>query len=302
MSVKARLSPYLITRLSDGLGNQLFQYAVTRAFARALNYELRLDLRWFGEGREREYLLKHFAIDAALATPQELPMIGYRGFFRQVCKAWLKANGRLIVSNGAPFEAIVQRIKPECYFFGYWQWPHFFLQDSENLRKELELVTEPTSEAQAMIAKMRAGNSVSIHIRRGDYFSNLNFAKAFGSCGVEYYRAASETLTELLGQQPTYYVFSDDLPWARENLKLVGKAIFVDLNGAAAPHEDLRLMSCCKHHIIANSTFSWWGAWLNPDPTKVVVAPRHWYANRRDIQSPLLLPEFVLVENLSQPI
>lgn len=297
MSVNTTTSPYLITRVSDGLGNQLFQYAVARAFARALNYELRLDLRWFDEGRERKYLLKHFAIDATLATPRELPMIGHKGFFRQVCKAWLKANGRLIVSNGSSFEALSQRIKPECYFFGYWQWPHFFLQDSDHLRRELRLVAAPTFEAEAMIAKMQDSNSVSVHVRRGDYFSNLNFAKAFGICGAEYYNMAAEKMAKLLGQKPTFYVFSDDLSWAQTHLKLPGETVFVAMNGEAAPHEDLRLMSCCKHHIIANSTFSWWGAWLNPDPEKIVVAPRHWLAGEHSSRSPLLLPEFVLVEN-----
>jgi hypothetical protein len=121
-------------------------------------------------------------------------------------------------------------------------------------------------------------NSVSIHIRRGDYVTNKRHSKVFSPCSHDYYSRAAKLIAD---QQPNphYFVFSDDIGWAKANLEFEYPTTFVDVNDEAHSHEDMRLMSLCNHNIIANSSFSWWGAWLNVNPEKVVIAPQKWFSD-----------------------
>jgi hypothetical protein len=118
--------------------------------------------------------------------------------------------------------------------------------------------------------------AVSLHVRRGDYASNPVTNQYHGTCSLRYYLDAVSTLVSL-GVQPRLFVFSDDIPWAQASLRFDFPVTFVGHNPASADHEALRLMSMCRHHIIANSSFSWWGAWLGSHPDKVVIAPRKWF-------------------------
>jgi hypothetical protein len=130
---------------------------------------------------------------------------------------------------------------------------------------------------------MRSTQSISIHVRRGDYVSNTTAAQ-HGVCGLDYYRRAVEYMLARL-QSAHFFVFSDDPVWTRENLVLPGDATYVQHNVATSAFQDLRLMSLCKHHIVANSSFSWWGAWLNPGANKLVVCPKQWFVDDRDTSS-----------------
>ena len=119
--------------------------------------------------------------------------------------------------------------------------------------------------------------SISLHIRRGDYVSNI----AHGTCDLSYYRKAVEYFINLYGKNLEIFAFSDDPSWVKNNLKLPVNINFITHNYSDNNYEDLRLMSCCNHNIIANSSFSWWGAWLNTNPNKIVIAPKLWYANQK---------------------
>ena len=141
---------------------------------------------------------------------------------------------------------------------------------------------------QAASLAIRACESVSVHIRRGDYLSNPAFYRFHGVCAVEYYEAAVGHLAGAV-ENPCFFLFSDDLDWARRNLRLDYPVTYVDHNGEDKDYEDLRLMSQCKHHIIANSSFSWWAAWLCANPGKIVIAPRKWF-NDPNIDTADIIP------------
>lgn len=128
---------------------------------------------------------------------------------------------------------------------------------------------------------MTRGNSVSLHVRRGDYVRNSRTNATHGVCSIEYYQSAIEYILERV-KHPILYVFSDDIEWVKQNLRTHLPTEYIDHNQGAASHFDMRLMSLCRHHVIANSSFSWWGAWLNPDPNKIVIAPRKWFAANID--------------------
>jgi hypothetical protein len=135
-----------------------------------------------------------------------------------------------------------------------------------------------SKEAKAMAEIInKEKNSVSLHVRRGDYVSNPDANKYHGTKGLDYYIAALARVNKSQ-KDSTVFVFSDDIAWCKKNLKLKAKKV-VWVDGKNSPIEDIYLMSLCKSNIIANSTFSWWGAWLNSNPKKIVVAPKVWFSD-----------------------
>ena len=121
-------------------------------------------------------------------------------------------------------------------------------------------------------------NAVSLHVRRGDYLSNPKSKAAHGTCSPEYYRAAIRHMAEVT-KQPCFFVFSDDMDWVRQHLQIDYECQYIEHNSGTESYNDMRLMSLCRHHIIANSSFSWWGAWLNQRTDKIVIAPQQWFMN-----------------------
>ena len=240
----------ITAHLKGGLGNQMFQYARARAAAKkeiiALNvYEL--------EHMPKGDTPRSFALDVFALGPTE------------------------IVSR-AP--SLLEKVRDKCLriFFpdwGYFQSEIFFSRDADLIRDEFKL-KNPSVAYEKWAARIdNAEVPVSIHIRRGDYAKNPRVFKEFGVCSSAYYEKALRVIENAEPNQ-TYIVFSDDLPWVREHLPFLNAAIYVEDNALAAA-EEVMLMSHCSHHIIANSSFSWWGAWLNPSPEKVVIAPTPWF-------------------------
>ena len=133
--------------------------------------------------------------------------------------------------------------------------------------------------------------AVSLHVRRGDYVSDPKTKAILGVCSLDYYRAAIAHIAERI-ESPAFFVFSDDIAWAKANLEIPFPCEYVDHNQGQQSYNDMHLMSLCKHHIIANSSFSWWGAWLNPRKDKIVIAPENWFANNEDAKD-LIPPESV---------
>ena len=128
----------------------------------------------------------------------------------------------------------------------------------------------------AILEQIQASTSVSIHFRRGDYVDNPEFQTMFGSTPLDYYHQAVNHMREKVGEF-TLYVFSDDLEYVRENFHPDIKRVYVDVSTPNTAYEDMRLMSNCQHNIMSASTFSWWSAWLNPYPGKVVIVPTPWF-------------------------
>ena len=281
----------LVVNLVGGLGNQLFQYAAGRALAVQYGVELKLDISDFVRYPPRRYLLNHFAIEGKFASPDELGRFDrdpprWSGAARRLLARLSGRDaglGRTIFERGFPYQVIRFDPAVDTLLIGYWQSERYFLPIAPRIRQELTLRAPPPEVSAPLLETIDRNAAVSLHVRRGDYVSNPAVQAKHGVCGLDYYQAA---VAHILAVEPAarFYLFSDDLDWVRSNLRIEAPCEYVDLNGPDQPHEDLRLMSRCRHHIIANSSLSWWGAWLNPRPDKVVIAPRQWFApgSKRD--------------------
>ena len=278
----------VISRLHGGLGNQLFQYAAGRAVALRTGAELLLDTRQYTPKNPFQYDLGHFAIQARVAAEAELPPARNR----PLAYAWWRKFGRsprFVREQGLGYNAPIATLGADCYLHGYFQSQRYFEDIAPTLWSELSFREPISGDNARMGERIGSGPSVSMHIRRGDYVTNAKAQAAHGSTDLAYYQRALDTVRSQSGQDPVVYLFSNDPDWVRDNIKLDAELVPVAINDGKTAHEDLRLMSLCGHNIIANSTFSWWGAWLNPAHDKIVVAPAQWFADPK-LSNPDITP------------
>lgn len=286
----------IITQLTGGLGNQLFQYAVAKTIAIKNGIPMKMDLSFFKDYKWHVYSLAPFNIDENFASAEECKQLlePSLSLFTRVVNKLSKKHTSIsykLEEKGFAFDTMVLEEKPPKYMIGYWQSEKFFEPIKEIIRKDFEVKIPPSLENKAILDTILASNSVSIHIRRGNYVSDEVINTFHGTCSLEYYDKAISYFKEKL-DNPTFYIFSNDIPWSREHLNFEGTKVFVDLNDDTTDYEDLRLMQNCKHQIIANSTFSWWAAWLNTNPSKTIIAPKQWFANEEmQAQTDDLIPE-----------
>ncbi len=264
----------IVTHLVGGLGNQMFQYAAGRALALRRGADLRLDRSAFGTTERRAYGLDAFALKAVEAGPGDLPSA--RRSLRDRLLA--KHRPRRHQEAGLGFCADVLDLPDGSYLEGYWQSERYFRDQDAAIRADFTLRAPPRHESLPLLARAEAQNSVSLHVRRGDYASDPTVQAVHGTCPPAYYAEAVALLKPRVGGDLVGFIFSDDHDWVRANLSLPIETVHVEHNGAEHAHEDLRLMSACRHHVIANSTFSWWGAWLDARDGGSVVAPARWFA------------------------
>lgn len=269
----------VISRINGGLGNQMFQYAAGRALALRLGVELVLDTRLFDGPTQFGFGLRHFNIADRPALSGELPPLKKTAPLRYLLWRGLKLKPRIFRENGLSYNKAFEGLGDNVYLQGYWQSERYFSQVEDEIRRDFEIVTPPDARNSALLGELASLPAVSLHIRRGDYVADARTNATHGTCTLDYYARAVELIAEKLGEAPVVIAFSDDPEWVRENLKLGCEMRVMDHNDSDHNYEDLRLMSACRHHIIANSSFSWWGAWLNPSPDKIVVAPDRWFAN-----------------------
>ncbi|QOX79704.1 alpha-1,2-fucosyltransferase [Trichlorobacter lovleyi] len=269
--------------LNGGLGNQLFQYAAGRALAEKHGVELFLDLSRLQHPKPgdtpRCFELAPFNIKASLlAEENRQPLGNYQAcLHRLVLKAGIPLLGNIILKEqGCGFDPLISRAPSSCVLDGFWQSERYFKQITGLLQQELSL--NSPSPALRKASSVLSDATVAVHVRRGDYVTNPAAASFHGICSQDYYRAA---VTNILTCYPDsqFLVFSDDPAWCQEHLDL-GQPfrLAVDM-GVNGPAEELVLISRCAHQVIANSSFSWWGAWLNPSPHKLVVAPCRWFTD-----------------------
>lgn len=287
----------IITQLIGGLGNQLFQYAVARRIAHFKNCQIKLDLSGFRNYNLRTYRLSYFNIIENIASPDEiaslkgsqgknLPILAL-GLINKIQPYYKRSY---IKECHFHFDPNMMKAPCNAYLEGYWQSEKYF-KDIENIiRSEFTLKHEPDAINKEIYHIIGNSNSVSIHVRRGDYISNPITNQVHGVCPLDYYYRAIDKINELVKEPPHFFVFSDDPNWAGENLKTEDPVMVVSHNSLDKDYEDLRLMSLCKHHIIANSSFSWWGAWLCTNKEKIVIAPNKWFnTNEHDTRD--LIPD-----------
>ena len=176
------------------------------------------------------------------------------------------------------FDPDILSVPNNSYLEGYWASEKYFQDISDVIRKEFILKNTPDAINKAMMKRISSCNSISIHVRRNDYVEDKKTNDFHGVCGLEYYNKAVSMIGKKI-KNPTFFVFSDDPEWCKINLRLDFPTDYVTHNLGKKDYEDMRLMSACKHNIIANSSFSWWGAWLNNNSNKIVVAPKKWFAD-----------------------
>jgi hypothetical protein len=279
----------VITKLIGGLGNQMFQYAIGIGLAKRNNDVLKLDITGFGhqEGfaTPRKYALNCFNIEENFATKEEIMRFKYGNYLSSKLK--LPSRKTYVREKRINyFDENVYNHQGDTYLEGYWQTEKYFADIRKTIVSDFSLRDEKDLD-KALLADVANSNSVSLHVRRGDYVSDKGTNQFHGVCGLPYYLEAIAYLKEKISK-PTLYVFSDDIRWVKENLKTDLQIKYVS-NGQIKDYEELILMSKCKHNIIANSSFSWWGAWLNGNPNKIVIAPKKWFANEK-ANSPDMVP------------
>jgi len=280
----------IITRLIGGLGNQLFQYAVGRAVATRTNTPLLFDASGFANYELRRYELDGFNVCAQLASDAQLACVGVTA---GETPSLLESIKRRFLRHSAPklplqepilreasftYDARIEQVQASIYLDGYWQSERYFSAIRAQLLQELTLKSNWGPGNEDMFGQVQAAGAgaVSLHVRRGDYVTNAHTASYHGVCSLDYYRAAVAYIAERVAA-PHFFIFSDDHDWVRENLQTGFPTTFVAVNSADNGIYDMMLMKSCNHHIIANSSFSWWGAWLNPSTEKLVVAPQQWF-------------------------
>lgn len=248
-----------IINLKGGLGNQMFQYAYGR------NIELK--------GSKIIFNTSFFDGNKAEGdTARDFKLNNFN----------IKTNAKFSSKNH-PLNNLIKRILAKFGIKedGYWQNEKYFKEIEANIRTEFTLAKPLSTKSLDWKDKiLNIQNSVSLHIRRGDYIQNTETNKFHGTCDVDYYKKSiKKTVSMINSADIEIFVFSDDINWAKQNLSFPYQTHFIS-NLEIPDYEEIYLMSLCKYNIIANSTFSWWGAWLNNNPEKIVIGPKQWFTDK----------------------
>ena len=267
----------------------MFQYAAGRALALSTNQALFVDVRDYASyALHNGYELDRvFNVPAEVATDEIVhDLLGWkasalvRRLLRRRALFWLRGNEYVVEPHFKYWPGILN-VGTNCYLCGYWQSERYFQPFSDVIRKEFAFRSPVVGRNQDLAQQIAGCQAISLHIRRGDYVSDRKTSQLMEVCSDFYYRAAIRFIADRV-EQPVFFIFSDDLVWAKQNLHLAAPHVFVEHNSGSESYRDMQLMSLCRHHIIANSSFSWWGAWLNPSTNKIVIAPKKWFAGPTD--------------------
>lgn len=272
----------VIVRLQGGLGNQLYQYAIGRSLSILHGRRLLLDPRLI----QAEAPARHYDLGALRIVENHVSGLN-KWCVRWACSVRLGSAFRTACPLVWKYRIVQDR---ECGYDptvfddhagplilqGYWQSFRYFSDYRTTLLQEFAPRNPIESHTRNLIAEFESQEAVAVHIRRGDYVTNPVASSIHGTCNLNYYTNAAHLIAERISN-PRFYVFTDDPAWARSNLSLPGSTRVIDENLGHRDFEDLWAMSRCRHFIIANSSFSWWGAWLSDSPQKIVIAPAKWF-------------------------
>jgi len=268
----------IISKINGGLGNQMLQYAAGYCLAKDLNSLHKLDLSYYSSiptnHTKRKFELSFFNISSPSATEFEtLKLSGKR-----YSPLWLLNTINYVFFSKYWIDYPIQKYfgMKDLYLNGYFFSEKFFVDYREQILKEFTLKSKYRTEEYIRIENKikNDSNSVSMHIRRGDFITNKFAAKHHGILGQDYYKRAINTISK---SQKSIYVFSDDIDWVKNNFTFLPKNSYFVSKHKFNSAQEMTLMSLCKDNITANSSFSWWGAWLNKNNEKVVIAPRKYY-------------------------
>ena len=305
--VMRKTTPEVIIRLSSGLGNQLFQLAQGMALAEKTEARLRLDTTWFQLVSGIHPVKRHLRIPQfkvtlteAFSGPRRLVVGMLAALFDKTQRGQLLLSvlGRMQVIQEIPgghrknCEATESR-RMRVYLNGYWQTSGPFLQIRDSLLPMLEPRNPISADAETLIAKATCDNTGFIHVRRGDYVS---FMGEDGLLPASYYSRALLKMRDIGKEVGHWMIFAEDLDWARANLSFVPNSEIVHYRSASRDIEDLMIMKACSAGIVANSSYSWWGAALGDRPNQPVVAPDRYWNQPDSSLSDWLLPNWDQVQ------
>ena len=256
----------IIIKLKGGLGNQMFQYAAAKALALKHQTTLKIDHSSFESYKLHDYGLHHFNIADS--------------FYIKEPKWLIKIQEKLGLikyynedDHGFRYNKALKSLpSKKLVLDGYFQCEDYFKDYRKEILNAFKITSPLKSITLEALKKIKSCNSVALHVRRGDYLLH----DVHNTDKKEYYTKAMQYIESNV-ENPTYFMFSDDMAWVKANFSSKHKMVFVDFNDASANYEDIKLMSNCQHNIIANSSFSWWSAWLNTNPNKIVTAPENWF-------------------------
>jgi len=269
----------IITILEGGLGNQLFQYAIGRHLSIKNNDRLVIDASVYLIDKLRHYDLNRYNIKAEVGNIAIC-------FFARVAKNIIPKIEKKITlpikyvkEQNTYFHKEIFSIKGNVILGGYWQSEEYFKDIRDIILDDLTLLSSPDKENKKMLQRINNSNSVCLHVRRTDYVSDPLLQKFHANLTQDYYNKAIGSICNQISD-PEFFIFSDEPEWCKRNVFTDRPHTYVDINGPDKAPEDLRLMSACKHFIIANSSFSWWAAWLSENKKKNIIAPKRWYRTR----------------------
>ncbi|MFK5947535.1 MAG: alpha-1,2-fucosyltransferase [Methylococcales bacterium] len=274
----------VISHILGGIGNQMFQYAAGRALSLTHGSELLSDLHDFSDySLHNGYELnKVFNINIKCASEETVKaLLKWRAnslimkVLRRPQFSCLRGQS-LIVEPYFSYWPELLGVTSDCYLYGYWQSELYFKLFESTLRNDFTF-REPLDKKNSMlVTEIERNKSVSLHIRRGDYISDTKTNNIMNVCSLNYYYQAVKYISQRVNN-PIFYIFSDDIEWVKKELSIDFPCVYVEHNQQSKSYRDMQLMSLCKHNVIANSSFSWWGAWLNANLDKQVVAPISWF-------------------------
>lgn len=273
----------IIVKLRGGLGNQLFQYALGRKLAVQKGTVLKLEISDLKKGN-REFQLSKFNTHFRIATKTDLILIvlkKYKYLGLLLAQFFYKkkyySKNPILKENSLLYNENIIECLDDTYLVGYWQSEKYFKDIEQLLREEITLRSPLEGRVKEMMLEIEKKESVCIHVRAGDYIANSEVRKNIGVLPNEYYCAAVDEILKKV-KNPHFFIFSDDINSAKKKMNLINEHTFVDVSDQR-DYVDLYLMSRCKHFITANSSFSWWAAWLSPVKEKKVYVPEPWCKN-----------------------
>jgi hypothetical protein len=288
----------IVVKLMGGHSNQLFQYATARRLAERHKTELVLDISWFEQidpnDTKRVYELDVYPLKARLANQKDLAIIkrseNEEPKVKKLLGRFFGNDLKLYRENGLGFNEAVMSLANNTILLGYFQCEKYFKDIRDELLLELEPENEPSSKNAELIERMKNSESVWLHFRRGDYITN-KFANAFhGIKELAYYEDALKIIEKKVKDKSKIELFvsSNEIAWCKKNLKFPYPIYYIENELGS---DDMRVAKHAKHDILANSSFSWWGGWLNDNPDKVVIAPKQWFLDKKSNQETDIVPD-----------
>lgn len=268
----------IISKILGGMGNQMFQYAAGRCLAHLNKTQLKLDLTGFDDYKLRNFDLQSLHTDCRIASETEIKnLLPSHNFEKALQYLFPKKKRTYYREKYFHFDETMLSFGNKVYIKGYFQSEKYFLPIKHILQKEFTFKDEVIKRVKGFFDSSGSPSKVSIHIRRGDMKNDPVAADHHGIMPLAYYQKGIEIIRSKISN-PHFYFFSDDINWAKENFQHADVS-FVSGEISKTHFEDLYLMIQCDHNVIANSSFSWWGAWLNNNPDKIVIAPNKWFNN-----------------------